>query len=84
MLTRYVENYHGKKYDQLKKEMPNGGVLPTAFHAALIDLVQAIYQAANKKDQKKWNAPMAKNANLKKVGEWIGVDSAETLLQNIA
>jgi len=63
-VRRYVEDYHGKKYDQLKAEISTG-VLPANFHAELIEFVKAIYQSANKKVQKKWELPIDKNANMK-------------------
>jgi len=80
VIARYVENYHGKKYDQLQKDFPEGGILPSSFHEKTIELVQSIIQKANKNDRKKWSMPLAKNANMKKVREWIGVVAVEKLM----
>ncbi len=83
LIARYVENYHGKKYDKLQKEFPEGGVLPDSFHQETIELVQMIIQNAKPNDQKKWKKTIAKNANVKKLGEWIGKEAAGKFLQEL-
>lgn len=81
-LKIYLEKFHGKKYDDLKKQFPNGGMLVEIHHEELMRLVKAIYQNSSKNNKKKWAKPFAKNADLKKVGEWIGNDKAQILLNN--
>jgi len=62
------------QYERLVKEMPNG-VFPVVFHPSLIEIVIQIA----KRDQVKWKTPYDKNANLKKLAEWIGEEKAKGL-----
>jgi len=83
VIARFAENYHSKKYDALKKEMVATGLLPEAFRSDTIQLVHQVYQSLGTKEQKKWKAPMKKNAAMKKVGEWIGMEEAMALFEEL-
>lgn len=77
VIRLFVEAYHGGKYDKLKVEMPTG-VLPENFHAPLLEIIKKI-AASNKKELENLQKPYDKNANLKKVAEWIGEEKAKGL-----
>ncbi len=79
-MRSFVEAYHNAKYDKLLKEgVPAQGLLPEDYHATLIEKIQQLVAASSKKDRENWQKPYEKSAELKKVGEWIGVEKARNL-----
>lgn len=74
----YTETYYGKKYDKMVGEMPNG-VLPEQFRDELREVVIQIIGNAPKKEKGNWQKPFEKNADLKKVSEWIGETQAREI-----
>ncbi len=80
LMRSFVEAYHNAKYDKLLKEgVPAQGLLPEDYHATLIEKIQQLVAASSKKDRENWQKPYEKSAELKKVGEWIGVEKARNL-----
>ncbi|WP_373550727.1 TIGR03986 family CRISPR-associated RAMP protein [Haliscomenobacter sp.] len=78
IVRQFVETIHQGKYDKLLKEMPQG-VLPEAYHDALIDILQKHCASAAKAERENWQRPYGQNANLKKVAEWIGEEKGKKI-----
>ncbi|MEO1257799.1 MAG: TIGR03986 family CRISPR-associated RAMP protein [Bacteroidota bacterium] len=82
LIQRFAQEWHGIKYEKLKKAMDNG-VLPDQFRDALIDKIVAIVNELNKGELNKWKKDFSKNPYLKKIAEWIGKEQAMELLKKI-
>ena len=73
------------RFKTLKKEIKkyckqlgqNNEMLPETDHADLITILKRIIPELPKNDQKRWTNDFDRNADLKKVAEWIGEDNAK-------
>ncbi|MEM0992524.1 MAG: TIGR03986 family CRISPR-associated RAMP protein [Bacteroidota bacterium] len=58
-------------------------LLPKEQHQALHDFLLRAIAAGASSEQKRWKKPFKKNANFKKVAEWVGEEKAEKWYQEL-
>ena len=83
LVKEFVQDYYTTReklarYDKLLEMSESTGVVPEIHHDVLIEKIQSIARSSTR-DMENWQKPYDKNAELKKVGEWIGVEKARNL-----
>jgi CRISPR-associated protein (TIGR03986 family) len=73
----YCSALHSLNENKLKEKFGQSGYLPKKDHEAVVNILEVVIPKMSKNDRKKWENHFDKNADLRKVAQWIGVDKAK-------